>query len=96
MNTDDELAMLIICACSSPKCINKTSLHEFILAYNKLSKGLCVFGMLSKERTPSSIIIPELRVLPSTGERGPSSAFSPDPECSPKMLLIAGQQPKRG
>ncbi len=50
--------------------------HKFTLTYNKLSKGLCIFGVLSEER-----------VLPPTGERGPSSACSPDPECSTKMLL---------
>ncbi len=64
--------------------------HEFTLTYNKLSKGLCIFGVLSEERAPSSVIIPEPGVLPPTGERGPSSACSPDPECSPRVLLPAG------
>ncbi len=63
------------------------SFHAFTLTYNKLSKGLCVFGVLSEERAPSSVIIPEPGVLPPTGERGPSSACSPDPECSPRVLL---------
>ncbi len=58
--------------------------HEFTLTYNKLNKGLCIFGVLSEERAPSSVIIPEPGVLPPTGERGPSSACSPDPECSPQ------------
>ncbi len=39
--------------------------------------NVCVFGVLSEERAPSSVIVPE------PGERGPSSAFSPDPESSP-------------
>ncbi len=65
----------------------KTIFHEFTLTYNKLSKGLCIFGVLSEERAPSSVIIPEPGVLPPTGERGPSSACSPDPECSPRVLL---------
>ncbi len=62
----------------------KTIFHEFTLTYNKLSKGLCIFGVLSEERAPSSVIIPEPRVLPLTGERGPSSACSQNapPECS--------------
>ncbi len=33
--------------------------------------------MLSEERAPSSVIVPEPGVLPSPGERGPSSAFGP-------------------
>ncbi len=28
------------------------------------------------------------RVLPPTGERGPSSAYSPDPECSPECSSL--------
>ncbi len=44
---------------------------------------VCVFGVLSEERAPSSVIVPEPGVLPSPRERGPSSAFSPDPESSP-------------
>ncbi len=63
--------------------LTKKSIHEFTLTYNKLSKGLCVFGVLSEERAPSSVIIPEPGVLHPTGERGPSSPFSPDPESSP-------------
>ncbi len=61
--------------------------HEFTLTYNKLSKGLSIFGVLSEERAPSSVIIPEPEVLPPTGERGPSSACSPNPECSPRVLI---------
>ncbi len=66
-----------------PKLVNKTSLHEFTLAYNKLNKWLCIFGVLSEERAPSSVIVPEPGVLPWPGERGPSSPFSPDPEAPP-------------
>ncbi len=44
---------------------------------------VCIFGVLSEERAPSSVIVPSPGVLPSPGERGPSSAFSPDPESSP-------------
>ncbi len=52
-------------------------IHEFTLTYNKLNKWLFVFGVLSEERALSSVIVP------SPEERGPSSAFSPDPESSP-------------
>ncbi len=69
-----------------PKLVNKTSLHKFTLTFNKLNRWLCVFSVLSEERAPSSIIVPEPGVLPSPGERGPSLAFSPDPESSPKIL----------
>ncbi len=51
-----------------PFCCFSFAFHEFTLnthTYNKLSKGLCIFGVLSDERAPSS-------------------AFSPDPECSPE------------
>ncbi len=48
---------------------------------------VCVFGVLSEERAPSSVIVPEPGVLPSPGERGPSSAFGPDPEAPPYPLL---------
>ncbi len=41
-----------------------------------------IFGVLSGERAPSSVITPEPGVLPLSGERGPRSAFSPDPERS--------------
>ncbi len=60
-----------------------TVFHEFTLAYNKLNKWLCVFGVLSEERAPSSVIVPEPGVLPWPGERGPSSPFSPDPKAPP-------------
>ncbi len=41
--------------------------HEFTLAYNKRSKGLCVFGVRSEERAPSSVIIPEPGAPPRPG-----------------------------
>ncbi len=41
---------------------------------------VCVFGVLSEERAPSSVVVPEPGVLPSPRERGPSSAFGPDPK----------------
>ncbi len=56
---------------------------------------LCVFGVLSEEKAPSSVIVP------SPGERGPSSAFSPDPESSPKCLswdssqIVAKRPPQK-
>ncbi len=61
--------------------------HEFTLAYNKLNKWLCVFGVLSEERAPSLVIVPEPGVLPWPGERGPSSPFSPDPEAPSFPML---------
>ncbi len=42
-------------------------IHEFTLTYNKLSKGLCVFGALSEERSPSSEIIPSPGYSPRPG-----------------------------
>ncbi len=44
---------------------------------------VCVFGVLSEKRAQSSVIAPEPGVLPSPGERGLTSAFSPDPESYP-------------
>ncbi len=49
---------------------------------------VCVFGVLSEERAPSSVVVPEPGVLPLPGERGPSSAFGPDPKAPP--LPLAG------
>ncbi len=48
-----------------PKLVNKTSLHEFTLAYNKLNKWLCVFGVLSEERGPSSPFSPDPKAPPN-------------------------------
>jgi len=42
--------------------------------------------VLSEERAPSSVVVPEPGVLPSPRERGPSSAFGPDPK-APHPLL---------
>ncbi len=42
-----------------------------------------LFGVLSEERAPSSVVVPEPGVLPSPRERGPSSAFGPDPKAPP-------------
>ncbi len=60
-------------------------IHEFTLTYNKPSKGYAYLACW--ERAPSSVITPEPRVLPLSGERGLNSAFSPDPERSPRVLL---------
>ncbi len=49
---------------------------------------VCVFGVLSEERAPSSVVVSEPGVLPLPGERGPSSAFGPDPKAPP--LPLAG------
>ncbi len=40
-----------------------TPLHEFTLAYNKQSEGLCLCGVLSEGRAPGSELWPEPRVL---------------------------------
>ncbi len=56
----------------------------------------CVFGVLSGERAPSSVITPEPGVLPLSGERGPSFAFSLDPEPSPKKMQLAQDSSKSG
>ncbi len=52
--------------------------------------------MLSGERAPSSVITPKTRVLPLSRERGPSSAFSLDPERSPQMTQLAWDSSQRG
>ncbi len=45
---------------------------------------ICV---LSEERAPSSVLFPSPGYSP-TGERGPSSACSPDPECPPECSSL--------
>ncbi len=46
--------------------------------------------MLSEERAPSSVVVPEPGVLPSPRERGPSSAFGPDPKLPLPLLGVDG------
>ncbi len=71
--TDDELAMLIIRACSSRNLFIKHHFTSSHLHNNELNKRYALFGVLSEERAPSSVIDPEPGVLPSPRKRGPSS-----------------------
>ncbi len=95
MITDDELAVLIMRACSSRNLFIKHNFTSSHLLNNELNKRYAYLACCPRRRAPSSVIVPEPGVLPSPGERGPSSAFGPDPK-APQKMLIVGQQPNSG
>ncbi len=91
--TDDELAVLIIRACSSRNLFVKHHFTSSHLLNNELGKRYAYLACCPRRGLRSSVVVPEPGVLPSPRERGSELGIWPGPKSSQRMLIM-GQPAK--